>query len=90
MLAGKQILHRAGEKECVWGGWGVKGGVSQQNKVRCLLGRVAAGKALWVWRVEQLHVRGPLSWSVVTVDSKECPSGDRGEMLWQCTVPQTH
>lgn len=61
MLAGKQILHRAGEKE--WGGgvWGVRGGVSQQNKVRYLLGRVAAGKALWVWRVEQLLVRGPLS-----------------------------
>lgn len=43
------------------GVWGVRGGVSQQNKVRYLLGRVAAGKALWVWRVEQLLVRGPLS-----------------------------
>lgn len=64
--------------------------ISQQNKARCLLGGMVAGKALWFWRVEQLSVGDPLTWAVGTVESAEDPSGGQGEMPRQCTLPQTH
>lgn len=73
MLAGKQILNRAGEKVCVWGS-----GVSQHNKVSACLEGWRQEEALWVWKVKQLCVRGSMTLCVVTIvtmDNRECPSG---------------
>lgn len=50
MLAGKQILNRVGAKECV--GEEFHGGIKE---VPAWKG--GTGKALWFWKVKQLHVR---------------------------------
>lgn len=57
VLAGKQILNRVGEKSVCGERKGSREGLSQQNEVKWLLGRMTAMKVLWFGKGTQLHVR---------------------------------